>query len=111
MSEIGGETRFASTFKRFSPHVLAFLTRIEACMTEMKRPVASSSVLRSKEAEVTLTLERLAPRDWNPALSKSKMTDDGGKIQGWSASSSRRILRRRAQGLFSPAMIQCGSLN
>ncbi len=80
MREIGGETRSTSTFRRFRPHVLAFFTRIDACMTEMNRPVANNSVLRSKEAEVTLTLDKLAPRDWNPALSKSKMTGEGGTI-------------------------------
>ena len=82
MSEIGGETRSTSTFRRFRPHILAFFTRIDACMTEMNLPVANKSVLRSKDAEVTLTLDKLAPRARKLLLSKSKMTGEGGNIHG-----------------------------
>ncbi|KWT88535.1 hypothetical protein APY03_3552 [Variovorax sp. WDL1] len=42
-----------STFNRFKPHTFAFRARVEACMTETKRPVANNSVRSSKEADET----------------------------------------------------------
>src|SRR6266850_3658851 len=111
MSAIGGERSSTSTFSRFRPQAFAFFTRIEACITEMNRPVARSSLRSRSEAEVILTFDRREPRASNAEFNRLKMTGDGGRIQGASQRSSSEILRILAHGLVTPAMIQWGSSN
>src|SRR5271169_6265329 len=97
-----------STFK--SP-LWMFERKVEAGIAATKRPVVSNCSRSATETVSTIALGIILPMAPNASSTRDQFQLLAGKIQGASASSTRLILRRLAQGLVTPATTSKWSSN